>query len=131
MQPEKEEEFKKFRGRREPGHSGLRIAPKRASALEDGEPYLTMKHSQLQDGRNGQEKPIYRGAIYGPERGSNFRRGSAEAVAAEKVACFALLAQTWARRTVRGDFSLVAFQSVTPESCSKETTHGRAPSGVL
>lgn len=32
MQPEKEEEFKKFRGRREPGHSGLRVAPKRASA---------------------------------------------------------------------------------------------------
>lgn len=32
MQPEKEEEFKKFGGRREPGHSGLRIAPKRASA---------------------------------------------------------------------------------------------------
>jgi hypothetical protein len=69
--------------------------------VEDGEPYLTMKHSQLQDGRNGQEKPTYRGAIYGPERGSNFRRGSAEAVAAEKVACVALLAQTWARRTVR------------------------------
>ena len=68
--------------------------------VEDGEPYLTMKHSQLQDGRNGQEKPTYRGAIYGPERGSNFR-GSAEAVAAERVACVALLAQTWARRTVR------------------------------
>lgn len=32
MQPEKEEEFKKFRGRRELGHSGLRIAPKCASA---------------------------------------------------------------------------------------------------
>ena len=53
-----------------------------------------------------------------------------EAVAAEKAACVALLAQTWARRTVR-HFSLVAFQSVTPESCSKETTHGHAPSEVL
>lgn len=42
----------------------------------------------------------------------------------------ALLAQTWARRTVR-DFSLVAFQSATPESWSKESTHGRAPSDVL
>jgi len=48
-----------------------------------------MKHSQLQDGRNGQEKPTYGGAIYGPERGSNFGRGSAEAVAAEKVALLA------------------------------------------
>ena len=86
-----------------------------------------MKHSQLQDGRNGQEKPTYRGAIYGPERGSNFRRGSDEAVAAEKVACVALLAQTWSRRTVR-DFSLVAFQSVTPEIVQ---LHGRAPSEVL
>ena len=57
-------------------------------------------------------------------------RGSAEAVAAKKVACVALLAQTWARRAVR-DFSLVAFQNVTPESRSKEITHGRAPSKVL
>lgn len=90
----------------------------------------SMKHSQFQDERNEQEKPSYRGAICWPERGSNFRRGSAEAVAAKKVACVALLAQTWARRAVR-DFSLVAFQNVTPESRSKEITPGRAPSKVL